>query len=144
MKKKLLIKSKRINFFPTYTVKNNNGNLIKILEKKNTSLKKFVECYISEINPNRVKAWRYHKKLEQNIFLLNGRCKVVILSNKKFKKFLLSEKKRGILNIPNKHWYGFKNLSRKRKVRILNILEKKYQESEILRKEPNSFNYSWN
>ena len=40
MKKKLLIKSKKINFFPSYTVKNNNGNLIKILEKKKYVIEK--------------------------------------------------------------------------------------------------------
>ena len=144
MKRKLLTRSKKINFIPSYIIQNNKGNLIKILGKKNSLFKKFVECYISEINPNRVKAWRYHKNLKQNIFLLNGRCKVVIFSNKKFKKFLLSEKKPGVLSIPNKHWYGFKNLSKKKRVRILNILDKKYQENEILRKEPNTFNYRWN
>ena len=41
MKRKLLIKSKKINFFPSYTIKNNNGNLIKILEKKKYVVEKF-------------------------------------------------------------------------------------------------------
>tara|TARA_B100000945_G_scaffold244373_1_gene200630 strand:+ start:706 stop:1140 length:435 start_codon:yes stop_codon:yes gene_type:complete len=143
MKRNRLIKRKKINFFPSNVIKNNKGNLIKILRKRSIHHKKFEECYISEIKPNKIKAWRYHKNLNQNIFLLDGKCKVVILLNKKFKKFLLSEKKPGILNIPNKHWYGFKNLSKKRKVRILNIIDKKYQEKEILRKALVSFDYNW-
>lgn len=144
MKRKLLTKNKKINFFPARIIKNNKGNLIKILEKKKSSSKNFVECYISEIKPNKVKAWRYHKHSKQKFFLLNGKCKVVVYLDKKFQNFLLSEKRPGILNIPNKHWYGFKNLSKDKNVRILNILDKKYQENEILRKATNSFNFKWN
>lgn len=142
MKKDYL--KKKTNFLPSRIIKNKNGNLIKILEKKKIFNNNFKECYISEIKPNKIKAWRFHNKLSQNIFIIDGKCLVVIILNKKFRKILLSEKKPGILKIPCKHWYGFKNLSKKRKVRILNFIDRPYQEEEIIRKTTKSFKYKWN
>ena len=36
-------------------IKHQKGNIIKILKKKDIYFKKFGECYISEINQNRLK-----------------------------------------------------------------------------------------
>ncbi len=123
-------------------IKNKKGNLIKIYSKRDF-FRRIAESYISEINPNKIKAWRFHKKTNQKLVLIEGNCIVVVFSNKKIKKFKLSYKKPRLLQIPKKTWYGFKNLSSKKKVKILNFIDKKYDENEIERKKINEIRYNW-
>jgi len=47
-----------------------------------------------------------------------------------------------LLIIPNKSWYGFQNIG-KDKVKLLNIINIKYSEKEIERKNIQDFNYDW-
>ena len=140
---KIKFSKNKIKFKTIKPIKNNKGNIFKIISSKNNFFDKFGDCYISEINPKKVKAWRYHKFSNQKIFLITGKCKVVIYFNKKIKKFVLSEKKPGLLFIPQKHWYGFKNIG-KNKVKLLNIVNLNYNEKEIQRKNKNQINYEWN
>ena len=123
-------------------IKNTKGNIVKILNKKDKNFKSFGECYISEIKPNGLKAWRYHIKNSQKITVIEGKCKIVMLRNKKFKSYILSSKNPKMLDIPNKIWYGFKNLTKK-KVKILNITDKHFQESEVIRKKINEILFKW-
>ena len=136
MKKKYL--DKKINIFQVKILKNRKGNIFKISRKKS----KIRDCYISCINRNNTKAWRYHNLSEQRIFVISGKCKVIILLNNKFQKYIMSEKTNKLLTIPNKCWYGFKNIGKK-KVKILNMINIHYSESEIKRKKINEFDYDW-
>lgn len=133
----------KVNYQTLKIIKNKKGDLVKILPKKKFLSTKIAEFYISEINPGKLKAWRFHKKTNQNIVLIEGKCLVVVIFKKRFKKFILSYSKPGILHIPKKNWYGFKNLSKKKKVKILNFIDHKYFESEIKRKEISEISYKW-
>ena len=44
--------------------------------------KKFGECYMSEINPGCVKAWKLHLKQTQNISVPIGEIKVVLFDSR--------------------------------------------------------------
>jgi len=123
-------------------IKQKNGNIIKIIKKEDTFFKSFRELYISEIKPYKIKAWRYHKKSTQHIFLIQGNCKIVCQVKKKFKEIQLSENSNKLVIIPKNHWYGFKNESGK-KVRLLNFCNQKYSENEISRKEIKEIKYNW-
>ena len=123
-------------------IKNNKGNIIKILSKKDKHFKSFGECYISEINPKCLKAWRYHYKNSQRIVVLEGKCKIVLFKNKKFKSYILNSKNLKMLNIPKKIWYGFKNLTKK-KAKILNITDNNFKESEVIRKKVKDIVFKW-
>ena len=136
MKKKLL--NKKIKFLGVKILKNKKGNILKILSGRN----KTRECYISYVNKNSIKAWRYHRISEQRIFLLSGKCLAVVYIRKKFYKFVLSEKINKILIIPNKCWYGFRNIGGK-KVKLLNLININYSEHEIQRKDVKDFGYDW-
>ena len=81
---------------------------VKILSKNDSFFKKFGECYISEIKPKKIKAWRYHKKNSQKIFLIEGKCKVILIKKKIIKKFILNSTNPSMLIIPKKTWYGYK------------------------------------
>ena len=123
-------------------IKHQKAKIIKILKKKDIFFKKFGECYISEIKPKQIKAWRFHKKNSKKIFLLDGRCKIVILNKKKINSYILNSKIASLLIIPKNCWYGFKNLTNK-KIKILNIIDNKYDENEVLRKEIKEIKHNW-
>jgi dTDP-4-dehydrorhamnose 3,5-epimerase len=123
-------------------IKNSQGDIFKILSKKDKYYKNFGECYISEIKPKKIKAWRYHKKNQQNIVVIEGKCKIVLLMNKKFVSYNLSSKNLKMLIIPKKIWYGFYNFT-KNKIKILNIIDKIYNDEEVVRKEEKEMAYKW-
>ena len=123
-------------------IKQKKGNIIKIIKKDDTFFYSFGELYVSEIKPHQTKAWRYHKRSTQNIFLLEGRCKIVCQLKKRFVETQLSENSPKLIIIPKKCWYGFKNKSRK-KVKLLNLCDRKFSENEILRKEIKEIKYNW-
>ena len=78
MKKKLL--NKKIKLLDIEILKNKKGDILKIFNGKS----KIRECYISYVNKDTIKAWRYHRISEQKIFLLSGKCLAVVY----FKKIL--------------------------------------------------------
>ncbi len=123
-------------------IKQKKGNIIKIIKKEDVFFNSFGELYISEIKPHKIKAWRYHKKSTQHIFLIQGKCKIVCQAKKRFKEIQLLENSNKLVIIPEKCWYGFKNESGK-KVRLLNLCNQKYSENEILRKEIKEMKYDW-
>lgn len=123
-------------------IKNSQGDLFKILSKKDKNFKRFGECYISEIKPKKIKAWRYHKKNKQKIIVINGECRIILFIKNKFKNYNLSYKNKKLLIIPKKTWYGIHNFTRK-KTQILNILENIYDEREVIRKKEKEILYTW-
>lgn len=123
-------------------IKHKKGNIIKILSKKDIFFRRFGECYISEIKSKQIKAWRYHKKNAQKIFLIEGKCKIILLNKKKVNTYILNSIDAKLLIIPKNTWYGFQNLTN-RKIKILNIIENDYDEKEILRKKIKEINYNW-
>lgn len=134
--------NKKVRIFKVKKVINSKGNIIKILSTKDNFFDKLGDIYLSEIKPFQIKAWRCHKKSTQNIFVISGKCKIVYLIKKKFKKIKLSENSLKLVVIPENCWYGFQNLSRK-KVQLLNVTNKNYSDKEIIRKEKNRIKYRW-
>ena len=49
MKRKLLTRSKKINFIPSYIIQNNKGNLIKIIGKKTHYLKNLLSVIFQKL-----------------------------------------------------------------------------------------------
>lgn len=135
-------KSNKMKVIKLKQIKQKKGNLLKIIKKDDSFLNSFGELYISEIKPYQIKAWRYHKTSMQNIFLIDGKCKIVCQKKKKFLEIKLSENSYKLVIIPKKCWYGFKNESSK-KVRLLNLSDKKFSERDIIRKELNLIEYNW-
>ena len=140
MKKKFL--KNKIKEIKLKEIVHPKGDITKILTKDSIFFQNFGECYLSEIKPKKIKAWRYHKRSTQNIFLLEGRCKIVCQLKKRFVETQLSENSPKLIIIPKKCWYGFKNKSRK-KVKLLNLCDRKFSENEILRKEIKEIKYNW-
>ena len=123
-------------------IKNKKGNILKLFNINNLSKKKNIEIYISEIKPQKIKAWRSHNLSTQNILILEGKCLIVLYHNNIYKKFLLTYKSNKILKIPPKIFYGYKNLG-SNTVKILNLINMKYNDSEIIRLKQNSIKFNW-
>lgn len=113
---KLLFKEKKIKF-----ILNNKGNIFKLLKNTNKNIN-FDEIYISEIKSFKTKAWKFHKKKIQRIYIPTGKVKVGIFNpkTKKIKIIILGEKSKKLLTIYNGVFYGFKSIS-KQKSLILNL-----------------------
>lgn len=131
-----LIKFQKINI-----IKNNKGNLYKILNNKK-KLDNINEIYCSTIKPKKIKAWRLHKKITNKFVLLRGKVILIAHKNNKYQKILISKKKFGFFIIKPNTWYGFKCISNEESL-ILNLINKKFKENEILREEKSKFNFIW-
>ena len=114
-------------------IKNYKGNIIKFINNKNNLFKKFDEVYFSEIKPNMIKGWNYHKKNTCLISVIIGKVKFFIFdpSKKKLLKIILSEKNNKIIQIPSKLWFSFKSFSSKSI--LINIIDNVHSSKESLK-----------
>ena len=118
------------------------GNIIKIISKNNEGYAGFSETYFSEIKKNSVKAWKYHKKMTLNLFVIKGKVKFVFFDNKKsFFKIVLSEHNYIQVFVGPKVWFGFKGLGKKNK--ILNFSNITHSTNEIMRKRQEDIFFKW-
>ncbi len=74
---------KGVNLKIIKKVKNNKGDIFKILSRSNKEFSSFGECYISEVKPNQIKAWRYHKFNSQKMIVIDGKCLFVLFDQRK-------------------------------------------------------------
>jgi len=102
-------------------IKNTKGNIFKLIQNTNNK-NKFDEFYISELNPYKTKAWKYHENKVQRIYIPVGKVKIGIYQpkTKQIKIIKLGEKENKILIIYNKVFYGFKSIT-KNKSLIVNL-----------------------
>ena len=119
-------------------IKNNKGKIFKIFN--NIHLKNKYELYSSEVKVNTIKAWKYHKKITNNFYVTIGKVKFVILKKNKFLNFTINNSQ--ILTLPPGYWYGFKGMGNSKSY-ILNLINKKHNEKEMLRKKIHQIKYNW-
>lgn len=118
------------------------GNIIKIINKNNEGYAGFSETYFSEIKKNSIKAWKYHKKMTLNLFVIQGKVKFIFFDNKKsFFKLILSEQNYKQVFVRPKVWFGFKGLGKKNK--ILNFSNIAHSTNEIMRKRKEDIFVKW-
>lgn len=133
---------KNIKIIDQKKIINPLGNIIKIINRDNEGYAGFSETYFSEIKKNSVKAWKYHKKMTLNLFVVQGKVKFVFFDNKKsFYKIVLSEYDCKQLFIKPKVWFGFKGIGKKNKV--LNFSNIIHNESELRRKRKADILFKW-
>ena len=102
----MLTKIKKI---PLKVIKNNSGDIIKYLGKKNNYFNKFGEVYFSKIKKGFIKGWNLHKKTSCLITVPYGSVNFVLkdFEMKKSKKVLLSDSNPSLLVIPPNIWFKF-------------------------------------
>ena len=96
-------------------IKNDKGNILHVLKSSDSCFTQFGECYISEVFPEKVKAWKKNAVQTQNLAVIEGRIKFVIFDDREgsISKGILNvfEISRAenykLLTIPPNIWYGF-------------------------------------
>ncbi len=135
---------KKIKVKKLKIVQISKGNVMHALKKKELSKWNFKEAYFSKIKFNKVKAWRFHKKMNLNLVVPAGRVKFVFysLKEKKFKKLVIGEKNYSRISVPSKVWFGFKGLYKKESI-VLNLADMEHNPKEVLKCEKNKIKFNW-
>jgi dTDP-4-dehydrorhamnose 3,5-epimerase len=96
-------------------IENEKGNILHIIKSTDSYYSNFGECYISEVYPGKVKAWKKNSLQTQNLAVIQGVVKFVIFDDRKNSntkdQLNIFEINRNInyqlLTIPPNIWYGF-------------------------------------
>ena len=117
---------------------------MKALNKSELKKWTFGEAYFSKIKYGKIKAWKYHKKMNLQLVVPSGKVKFVFFSkkNNKFKVIEIGEKKYSRITVPAKIWFGFKGVNKRESI-ILSITNIKHNKKEILRCKKNEIKYKW-
>ena len=118
--------------------KNQKGDLIKFISKKNSSFKSFGEIYFNEINYKKKKGWIKHKKNQCIFTVAYGEIDFKLIDDRKKSKtfgnennITLNKKKHSILIIPPGIWFSFTTL--KKKSILVNLINSVHSDNEILK-----------
>ena len=121
---------KKVKKIPLKVIKNDAGDIIKYLEKKNPNFNKFGEVYFSKIKKGYVKGWNLHKKTSCLITVPFGAVNFVLkdFQMKKTKKILLSDISPSLLIIPPNIWFKFS--TKKKYSIIINLIDRLHSNRE--------------
>jgi len=118
--------------------KNQKGDLIKFISKKNSSFKSFGEIYFNEINYKKKKGWIKHKKNQCIFTVAYGEIDFKLIDDREKSKTFgnennirLNKKKHSILIIPPGIWFSFTTL--KKKSILVNLINSVHSDNEILK-----------
>ena len=136
------MKLNKIKTFRLKKIKNTNGDILRLGKNKDPFFTNFGEIYFSWVKPNKIKAWKFHKKMSLNLFVSKGKVKFVFPSKNRFRVIEIEEKKNLLLKIPPKIWFGFKGLSRPNSL-ILNLANAIHNKNELIVRDIKYFNYNW-
>jgi len=94
--------------------KNNKGDILKYINKKDKYFKKFGEIYFTEIKKNNTKGWNFHKKNQCLITVPFGKVKFTFTKkmNSKKKIIIIGKKKYSIIIVPPGNWFKFESLEK--------------------------------
>jgi len=120
------------------------GDILHALKKSERVFNGFGEAYFSQINFNKIKAWKRHKKMTCNLIVPYGKVRFVFLDDLEGNKNIIdigSENYCRITVLPG-IWFGFKGLNSPSSL-ILNIADIPHEPNEIERKEIQAINFDW-
>lgn len=128
------------------------GAVLHMLRNDAPEFTQFGECYLSEIRPGAIKAWKRHKLQSQNLAVVTGRVQVVIYDprEKSSSSGLIQVFELGRpdayfrLHLPSGLWYGFSCISQENAL-IVNCADIPHDpdESEIMPVDTSEIPYIW-
>jgi dTDP-4-dehydrorhamnose 3,5-epimerase len=104
---------------PLIQIANNRGSVLHMMRRDSELFKQFGEVYFSEIHPEKIKAWKRHKKQTQNLAVPLNNIRLVIYDNRPTSSThgSIAEYELGrpdhyrLVHIPPMLWYGFQAFS---------------------------------
>ena len=123
---------------PAKSFKNNKGDLLKFVSKKDFFFKSFGEIYFNEINYKKKKGWIKHKKNQCIFAVAYGEINFKLVDDRKFSKsygneenIKLNKSKHSILILPPGIWFSF--TTNKKKSILINLVNSVHSDKEILK-----------
>ena len=115
------------------------GDVLHALKYNEVEFKGFKEAYFSTINPNRIKAWKRHLKMNMNLIVPIGSVRFVFYDQHKklLQNLVIGEDNYLRITVGPNIWFGFKCLSSHKSL-ILNISDHLHDPKEVER-QPLSF-----
>ena len=127
------------------------GIILHMLRVDDKNYKKFGEVYFSTINPNKIKAWHFHKLMTLNYAVVHGSIKLVLYDDRDESKtkgtiqeIILSNENHYLVSIPPKIWNGFCSSNNKHAI-LANCSDIPHDKEEIIRLpfDDPKFPYKW-
>ena len=127
------------------------GIILHMLRVDDKNYKKFGEVYFSTINPNKIKAWHFHKLMTLNYAVVHGSIKLVLYDDRDESKtkgtiqeIMLSNENHYLVSIPPKIWNGFCSSNNKHAI-LANCSDIPHDKEEIIRLpfDDPKFSYKW-
>ena len=127
------------------------GIILHMLRVDDKNYKKFGEIYFSTINPNKIKAWHFHKLMTLNYAVVHGNIKLVLYDDRDESKtkgtiqeIILSNENHYLVSIPPKIWNGFCSSNNKHAI-LANCSDIPHDKEEIIRLpfDDPKFPYKW-
>ena len=127
------------------------GIILHMLRVDDKNYKKFGEIYFSTINPNKIKAWHFHKLMTLNYAVVHGSIKLVLYDDRDVSKtkgmiqeIILSNENHYLVSIPPKIWNGFCSSNNKHAI-LANCSDIPHDKDEIVRLpfDDPKFPYKW-
>lgn len=126
----------KIKFYKKKVINHSKGNVMHYIKKNDKNYIKFGEVYFSWIKKNKVKGWKFHKKMHMNLTVPVGEVQFTFFdANFKKKQILiLGEKKFGTLYVPPNIWFSFKNVHKHKDSLLVNFSSILHSKSESINK----------
>ena len=127
------------------------GMILHMLRVDDKNYKKFGEIYFSTVNPNKIKAWHFHKLMTLNYAVVHGSIKLVLYDDRDESKtkgtiqeIILSNENHYLVSIPPKIWNGFCSSNNKHAI-LANCSDIPHDKEEIIRLpfDDPKFPYKW-
>ena len=127
------------------------GIILHMLRVDDKNYKKFGEIYFSTVNPNKIKAWHFHKLMTLNYAVVHGSIKLVLYDDRDESKtkgtiqeIILSNENHYLVSIPPKIWNGFCSSDNKHAI-LANCSDIPHDKEEIIRLpfDDSKFPYKW-
>ena len=127
------------------------GMILHMLRVDDKNYKKFGEIYFSTVNPNKIKAWHFHRLMTLNYAVVHGSIKLVLYDDRDESKtkgtiqeIILSNENHYLVSIPPKIWNGFCSSDNKHAI-LANCSDIPHDKEEIIRLpfDDPKFPYKW-
>ena len=132
---------------PLEIIETFGGDVMHAMKKTDFGYADFGEAYFSEIEKNKVKAWKRHREMTLNLIVPLGTIKFVMFddrkgSNNMFQEVIISKENYCRLTVPPMIWVGFKGLSSFKSI-LLNIASIPHNPKELDYKEIDKIEFDW-
>ena len=129
-------------------ISTSGGDVLHAMKNIDNGFVDFGEAYFSEIEFNKVKAWKRHTKMTLNLVVPIGRIKFVLFDDRmpghsiEFQEIKMSRENYFRLTIPPMIWVGFQGLYEPESL-LLNIADIPHNPDEVDNKSINEIDFDW-